>query len=70
LKGKLRAKKEPVTAWNHSDIAVREEEVGLKGSPTQVIKIFNPPAKTGGRILKGEPHEIVDELVREIKGVL
>jgi electron transfer flavoprotein beta subunit len=70
LKGKLRAKKEPITAWKHSDIAVREEEVGLKGSPTQVIKIFSPPAKTGGRILKGEPHEIVAELVREIKGIL
>jgi len=70
LKGKLRAKKEPVTVWKYSDIAVREEAVGLKGSPTQVIKIFNPPAKTGGRILKGEPHEIVEELVRVIKGIL
>ena len=70
LKGKIRAKKEPVTVWKHTDIAVREEEVGLKGSPTQVVKIFNPPAKPGGRILKGEPHEMVAELAREIKGIL
>jgi electron transfer flavoprotein beta subunit len=70
LKGKIRAKKEPVTVWKHTDIGINEAEVGLKGSPTQVIKIFNPPAKTGGKFLHGEPHEMVEELVKEIKGVL
>ncbi len=70
LKGKLRAKKEPVTVWKAADIDVPETSVGLKGSPTQVIKIFNPPVKTGGKILKGEVHEMVEELARELKGVV
>lgn len=70
LKGKMRARKEKITVWNHEDIGVSEHQAGLKGSPTQVIKIFNPPAKTGGRMLKGEVHEMVAELAREIKGIL
>ena len=37
--------------------------IGLDGSPTRVIKVFNPPPRKGGIKLEGEPEEIVGKLV-------
>ena len=42
LKGKMRAKKIDLPVWGISDLGVSEEDVGLRGSTTQVIKIFTP----------------------------
>lgn len=67
MKGKMRAKKAEIPMWKITDIQVPEDEVGLKGSPTVVKKIFTPPKRTGGRILKGEIPEVVDELVKELQ---
>ncbi|MCD6539246.1 MAG: electron transfer flavoprotein subunit beta/FixA family protein [Candidatus Omnitrophica bacterium] len=70
LKGKLRAKKEVIPAWTHKDIGLSQEAVGLKGSPTQVVKIFTPPPKKGGKIFEGEPQEAVSGLIKEIEDLL
>lgn len=67
MKGKMKAKKAEIPVWKITDIQVPEDEVGLKGSPTVVKKIFTPPKRTGGRILKGEIPEVVDELVKELQ---
>ncbi len=67
LKGKLKAKKHPVTAWTAADIAAQEDRLGLDGSPTQVVKIFSPPPRGGGEIFRGEPVEIVSRLVSELE---
>jgi len=67
MKGKMRAKKAEIPVWKISDVQIPEEEVGLKGSPTLVKKIFTPPRRTGGRMLKGEVPQIVDELVTELQ---
>lgn len=67
LKGKMRAKKRDIKVWNKEDLDIQENKVGLKGSPTQVVKIFTPPPRPKGRILKGEPEHVVKELVRELK---
>jgi len=62
LKGKMRAKKIEIIKWNADDIDCDCDEIGLDGSPTRVIKIFSPPPRKGGEMLKGEPHEICDKL--------
>jgi len=67
MKGKMKAKKAEIPVWKITDIQVPEEDVGLKGSPTFVKKIFTPPRRTGGRMLKGEVPEMVDELVKELQ---
>ncbi len=51
LRGMLRAKKQNITAWTHKDLSVEEEEVGLKGSPTQVVRIFKPPERAKGKVI-------------------
>jgi len=73
LRGKLTAKKAEIPVWSFDDLGVKEEEVGLKGSPTQVIKIFPPPPRAEGELHADvEPSEaakiIADKLTE--KGLL
>ncbi len=67
LKGKLKAKKQEITVWTASDIGAEEDRLGLDGSPTQVVKIFSPPARSGGEIFRGEVDEMVAKLEGELK---
>jgi len=67
LRGKMRARSQAITTWTHKDLGLKEESLGLKGSPTQVVKIFTPPPREKGMILEGEPEATVDKLVGELK---
>ena len=67
LRGMMRAKKTQITLWGAKDIQADPQELGLNGSPTQVIKIFTPPARRGGQILQGETSEIVEGLVELLR---
>ncbi|MCK5740287.1 electron transfer flavoprotein subunit beta/FixA family protein [bacterium] len=42
LRGKLKAKKTEIAKWGPDELDVKEEFLGLKGSPTRVVKIFHP----------------------------
>jgi len=42
LKGKLKAKTVPVSAYDASGLGISSTEVGLNGSPTRVVKVFSP----------------------------
>ncbi len=67
LRGKMKAKKTTIPVWGPQEIGVDPGEVGLKGSPTYVTKIFAPPRKSSGRILEGEPEETVEQLLQELR---
>jgi electron transfer flavoprotein beta subunit len=67
LRGKMRARTQALTVWGHKDLGLLQEDLGLKGSPTQVVKIFTPPAREKGMILEGEPEVIVEKLAQELK---
>lgn len=62
LKGMMRSKKAQITNWTAEDIQAEEKNIGLDGSPTQVMKIFSPPARQGGQILHGEPEELAGKI--------
>lgn len=70
LRGKMRAKKYQIQSLTNSQLQLPEDKIGLKGSPTQVVKIFTPPVKESGKIFQGEPSDIVRELVESIKDLL
>ncbi len=70
LKGKLRAKSATIKKWTLKDLNLKEDEVGLKGSPTQVIKMFTPPLRKGGQILTGALSETVPKIAEEIKKII
>ena len=67
LKGKMRARKIDIVKKSAEDLNCDFDKIGLDGSPTRVVKIFTPPPRKGGVILKGEVHEIVDKLAGELK---
>jgi len=67
FKGKIKAKNAAVTQWNAKEINAEESKIGLKGSPTSVVKIFTPPPKGGGEILSGSIDEAVDSLVKKLR---
>ena len=69
LKGKMAAKKAEIKKWSRDDIMADENDLGLKGSPTQVKNIFTPDARSGRKILEGTPEEQVDALLLELRGV-
>jgi electron transfer flavoprotein beta subunit len=63
LKGMLRAKQVKIIHWTAKDLRVDSRFIGLSGSPTNVIKIFTPPVRSGGQILRGEIPEVAQKLV-------
>ena len=67
LKGKMRAKSAKIVTWTSRDLDVEPQYLGLKGSPTQVVKIFTPPPRQGGRILAGDAQEVSGKLVDLLK---
>lgn len=67
LKGMMRAKKAEIKTLTASDIEADPVNIGLNGSPTNVVKIFTPPPKGGGETLSGEPDEITDKLIGKLK---
>jgi len=66
LKGKMAAKKAEIKKMTAADLQADENDLGLKGSPTQVKNIFAPEAKKDRKILEGTPEEMVDTLAKEL----
>lgn len=71
LRGKQRARKMELPVYTVNDLDVVEENLGLKGSPTRVVKIATPKVTRGGKIVKPSDSEslekAVDELVEFLK---
>lgn len=66
------ARYEPII-WSVNDLEnVNRPQLGLKGSPTIVGKMFTPPKPEGGKRLEGNSDEQVSqliELLRDKKGL-
>ena len=69
LKGKMAAKKAEIKVMGFADIEADENNLGLKGSPTQVKNIFAPEMKAERKMIEGSPDEQVDNLISELKGI-
>lgn len=67
FKGKIKAKSAVIPTWGAKEIEGDPNNLGQKGSPTSVVKIFTPPAKGGGEILHGSADEAVDALVKKLR---
>jgi electron transfer flavoprotein beta subunit len=62
----MKAKKAEIETLCREDLGVPEDDLGLKGSPTRVMKVFAPEKRSGGEKWEGEP----DELARKLAGAL
>lgn len=70
IKGVYKAyrNEELIKAWTVDNIDVNREQIGLKGSPTQVKRSFTPESrKTGGEMLTGNADEIARQFVVRLR---
>ncbi len=67
IKHKMRAKKAAVPVWGLADVGLSEDRVGLKGSFTQVVRVFSPPKRADRRMLEGPVSEQVEKLFQFLK---
>ncbi|MBI4981909.1 MAG: electron transfer flavoprotein subunit beta/FixA family protein [Candidatus Omnitrophica bacterium] len=70
LKGMMRSKQAVIAQWGQKDLNLDPQQIGLCGSPTQVVKIFTPPQRTGGQMLAGEIPEVVNKLAELLRSEL
>ena len=67
LRGKIKALKNEIEVWAANDIDADESKIGLKGSPTRVVRMTTPEHRRAGQILKGSVDEQVVSLVSKLQ---
>ena len=67
LRGLMRSKQAKITVFGVKDLEVDLANLGLCGSPTQVAKIFTPPARPEGEKIGGTAEEIAVKLAEILK---
>ncbi|MFN3967065.1 MAG: electron transfer flavoprotein subunit beta/FixA family protein [Endomicrobiia bacterium] len=67
LRGMMFSKKAQIPCWTAETLQADKNKIGLTGSPTQVMKIFYPPARKGGEKLVGDAQEMARQLVEKLK---
>jgi len=67
LRGKITAARSNIIVWTAKDIAADTNKIGLKGSPTQVIKMTAPEHHRAGQMLEGSVAEQVTDLVSKFR---
>jgi electron transfer flavoprotein beta subunit len=65
--GIMRAAAAGVVCWTAADLGLGADEVGLGGSPTQMLNVFTPPLGRKGEMLEGSPAQMAAALVDKLK---
>lgn len=65
LRGKMQAKKKEIPVKSLKDLGITENVMDLIKIKT--MKLSPPPSRKAGRILEGEPEEVVIELIRLLR---
>lgn len=60
LRGKQTAKKAAIPMWSADDMGIDTAKLGLKGSPTRVVKIESPKVTRGGTVVKAVDEENIE----------
>ncbi len=67
LKGIMMAKKKEIAIKSLSDVGLKAEEVGESGTKIRCVEMTLPPARVGGKLIDGEPHDAAKELARLLR---
>jgi electron transfer flavoprotein beta subunit len=70
LKGKIRSMEMEIPMLSADDLEINHEFIGLKGSPTRVVKIDTPSVSRGGKTIKVTDEESLHLAVDEIMALL
>lgn len=67
LKGKMAARKAPITIWAAGDLEISPDVVG-RNSPSKPVTAAPPPPRRKGEIIEGEtPEEIAEKLFEKLR---
>ena len=61
------ASKKDIHKWCAEDLSLKEDEVGVQGSPTRIINVFAPEAKRECKMLRGSVEDISSRLINDLK---
>ncbi|OGS45001.1 MAG: electron transfer flavoprotein subunit beta [Elusimicrobia bacterium RIFOXYD2_FULL_34_15] len=67
LRGMMFSKKAEIKHYTAKAIEADKTKTGTAGSPTNVMKVFSPPPRTGGERVTGEPQEQAVKVVAKLK---
>lgn len=67
VKGIMEAYAKEVKVWGFNHLEVKEEVLGLKGSPTKVHKAFSRGTKAAGEVYELESQEAVGMIISKLK---
>jgi electron transfer flavoprotein beta subunit len=70
LKGKIRSLEMDIPVFSGDDLVVNHDYLGLKGSPTRVVKIDTPSVSRGGKTIKALDAESIAHAVDELAALL
>jgi electron transfer flavoprotein beta subunit len=63
LRGKMKAKSAKIEVWTAEALGLDPEKCGLKGSPTQVVKVFSPEHRAGGEKWDGDAADLAAKML-------
>ena len=67
VKGTMKANRKEIPTWTAGDMDVNLEQLGLKGSPTQVRRIFTPQQRVQGELIQaGSAREAAAKLAGKL----
>ncbi|HYM90391.1 MAG TPA: electron transfer flavoprotein subunit beta/FixA family protein [bacterium] len=67
LPGIMRAKRTPITQRTLGDLGLTLDEIGGAAARIEVVGWSPPPQRQAGRVLEGEPAQVVKDLVRLLR---
>jgi len=70
LRGKQKAKKTEIPVWGPDELQVPSDEIGLKGSPTRVVKIFRPKITRQGQKVPAADEQAISAAVDQLLNFL
>ena len=70
LKGKIKSREMEIPVFSADDLEVNPDYLGLKGSPTRVVKIDTPSITRGGRTIKVKDEESLGLALDELMALL
>lgn len=67
MRGIMRAAGAGVTRWSAADLDLQTADVGLTGSPTQMLNVFAPALGRKGETIEGPPGQAAATLLRRLR---
>lgn len=67
IRGKMKAKSAQIPVWTVASLGLDPDRCGLKGSPTQVVKVFSPEHRAGGKCWEGDAPDLAAQMIEIIR---